>query len=57
MLRSERKQVMGHIEKGVDIIDQIIADTNMDHHACTATLRDMLSYHHEFLDGSAGILA
>jgi len=48
----ERKQVMGHIEEGVAIIDQILSDTDSAHHACIATLKDMLAYHHEFLDGS-----
>ncbi|CAM3513400.1 Cyclic di-GMP phosphodiesterase response regulator RpfG [Vibrio aerogenes CECT 7868] len=48
----ERKQVTGHIEKGVEIINKILPGSECDNHACIAILKDIMAYHHELMDGS-----
>ncbi len=49
---SQRRQIDEHIEQGVEIIEQIIKQLNSPNHHCVNLLRDIVAYHHEFLDGS-----
>ncbi|MDE1338983.1 HD domain-containing protein [Vibrio aestuarianus] len=49
---NERQQLYGHIEKGIDIINHIIDDVGSPHHPCVSVLKEIVAYHHEFLDGS-----
>ncbi|SHO58448.1 HD-GYP domain-containing protein [Vibrio quintilis] len=48
----ERKQVTGHIEKGIEMINRILPETENGNHACIAILKDIMAYHHELMDGS-----
>ncbi len=49
---SERDQMKDHVEKGVEIINQIIDEMGSPDHPCVAVLKEIVAYHHEFLDGS-----
>jgi len=48
----ERKIMQSHIDKGLIIIEKILADLGSPKHACIETLIDIITHHHEFLDGS-----
>ncbi|MBY7833507.1 HD domain-containing protein [Vibrio fluvialis] len=48
----EREQLNGHVEKGVEIINHIIDDMGAPNHPCVSVLKEIVAYHHEFLDGS-----
>ncbi|SIO93151.1 HD domain-containing phosphohydrolase [Vibrio spartinae] len=49
---TERQQVIGHIEKGVEMMESVLSRTDCLHHACIRTLKEIVSYHHELMDGS-----
>ncbi|MDW6001683.1 HD-GYP domain-containing protein [Vibrio mangrovi] len=48
----ERKQVVGHIEKGIEIMESVLTQTKCLHNACIQTLKEIIAYHHELMDGS-----
>lgn len=48
----EREQLNDHVEKGVEIINHIIDDMGAPNHPCVSVLKEIVAYHHEFLDGS-----
>ncbi len=48
----ERKIMQSHIDKGLIIIERILNDLGSPKHACVETLIDIVTHHHEFLDGS-----
>ncbi|WNJ94472.1 HD domain-containing phosphohydrolase [Vibrio ruber] len=48
----ERQQVIGHIDKGIEIMESVLSRANCLHHACIQTLKEIVSYHHELMDGS-----
>lgn len=48
----EQKQLIGHIETGVAIIGGIIDSLKCTDNPCICLLKDIVSYHHEFLDGT-----
>ncbi len=48
----ERDQLKDHVERGVEIINQIIDDMGAPDHPCVSVLKEIVAYHHEFLDGS-----
>lgn len=48
----EREQLNGHVEKGVEIINHIIDEMGAPNHPCISVLKEIVAYHHEFLDGS-----
>lgn len=48
----ERKIMQSHIDKGLIIIEKILTDLGSPQHACVETLIDIITHHHEFLDGS-----
>ncbi|MDF9389392.1 HD domain-containing protein [Vibrio sp. 1151_11] len=50
--KPERAQLYSHIEKGIEIINQIIDDIGTPDHPCISILKEIVAYHHEFLDGS-----
>ncbi len=39
-----------HVEKGVEIINNIIDEMGSPDHPCVAVLKEIVAYHHEFLD-------
>ena len=49
---AQRREIDQHIEHGVEIIDQIIEQLKSPNHHCVHLLKDIVAYHHEFLDGS-----
>ncbi|WP_158119967.1 HD domain-containing phosphohydrolase [Vibrio metoecus] len=49
---NEREQVHNHIESGVTLLNDVIEKLGTPHHPCLAVLREIVAYHHEFLDGS-----
>lgn len=50
--QDERQQLNQHIEKGIEIINDIIDDIGSPEHPSIAVLKEIVAYHHEFLDGS-----
>jgi len=48
----ERDQLKDHVEKGVELINQIIDQMGSPDHPCVSVLKEIVAYHHEFLDGS-----
>jgi HD-GYP domain-containing protein (c-di-GMP phosphodiesterase class II) len=48
----EKKQVIGHIEKGIETMNDIISQSDSTEHASVRILKEIVSYHHELLDGS-----
>ncbi len=48
----ERQSLNQHIEKGIDIINGIIDDIGSPDHPSITVLKEIVAYHHEFLDGS-----
>lgn len=48
----EREQLNAHIEKGVEIINHLIDDMGAPDHPCVSLLKEIVAFHHEFLDGS-----
>lgn len=52
LINEERDQLQDHVEKGVEIINQIIDEMGSPDHPCVAILKEIVAYHHEFLDGS-----
>ncbi|WP_165310392.1 HD-GYP domain-containing protein [Vibrio ziniensis] len=48
----ERDQLKDHVEKGVEMINQIIEEIGSPDHPCVSVLKEIVAYHHEFLDGS-----
>ncbi len=49
---AEKHQVIGHIEKGIEIMDSVLLRANCLNHVCIQTLKEIVSYHHELMDGS-----
>jgi HD-GYP domain-containing protein (c-di-GMP phosphodiesterase class II) len=48
----DKEKVTQHIDKGVDIIDKLIAQTDYPNHSCLTILREIVAYHHEYMDGT-----
>ncbi|MDW6093688.1 HD-GYP domain-containing protein [Vibrio rhizosphaerae] len=48
----ERQQVIGHIDRGIEIMESVLSRADCLHHACIQTLKEIVSYHHELMDGS-----
>ncbi|ENM5732947.1 HD-GYP domain-containing protein [Vibrio mimicus] len=48
----EREQIHSHIESGVNLLNDLIEKLGTPHHPCLAVLREIVAYHHEFLDGT-----
>jgi len=48
----ERKIMQSHIDKGLMIIDKILDNLGSPDHPCVHTLKEIITCHHEFLDGS-----
>ncbi|EEY98834.1 HD-GYP domain-containing protein [Vibrio mimicus] len=49
---NERQQLHQHIESGIGLLNELIEKFGTPHHPCLAVLREIVAYHHEFLDGS-----
>ncbi len=50
--QEERDKVNDSVERGVEIINQIIEQVGAPDHPCVSVLKEIVAYHHEFLDGS-----
>lgn len=48
----EREQLNQHVEKGIEIINHIIDEIGSPDHPSVSVLKEIVAYHHEFLDGS-----
>ncbi|WP_224067556.1 HD domain-containing phosphohydrolase [Vibrio penaeicida] len=48
----ERKVMESHVDKGLIIINKILHNLGSPKHPCIQVLKDIMAYHHEFLDGS-----
>lgn len=48
----ERLFMQTHVEKGINIIDKILADFNLLELDDAKIMRNIVAYHHEYLDGS-----
>lgn len=48
----EREQLNQHVEKGIEIINHIIDDIGSPEHPSVSVLKEIVAYHHEFLDGT-----
>ncbi|OFI33819.1 phosphohydrolase [Alteromonas lipolytica] len=48
----ERKIIQTHVQKGVDIIDAILAEFNLIEQSDARIMRNIIAFHHEYLDGS-----
>jgi HD-GYP domain-containing protein (c-di-GMP phosphodiesterase class II) len=48
----ERAQMQGHVEKGVEIVKEILGDYQLAHLSHVSALINIIGCHHEFLDGS-----
>ncbi|USD64730.1 HD domain-containing phosphohydrolase [Vibrio sp. SCSIO 43136] len=48
----ERFIMQSHIDKGIKIVENILRKLGNPEHVCVNTLKEILLYHHEFLDGS-----
>ncbi|MGC9423850.1 HD-GYP domain-containing protein [Vibrio sp.] len=48
----ERVLLNQHVEKGIEIINQIIDEIGSPEHPSVSILKEIVAYHHEFLDGS-----
>jgi HD-GYP domain-containing protein (c-di-GMP phosphodiesterase class II) len=48
----ERTEMKLHVEKGCDIVERLVADFALDGLAGVRVLRNLVSCHHEYLDGS-----
>ena len=49
---SERQTMQTHVQKGVDMIDSILADFNLIEANDARIMRNIIAFHHEYLDGS-----
>ncbi|MBF8999315.1 MULTISPECIES: HD domain-containing phosphohydrolase [Vibrio] len=49
---AQRRLIDEHIEHGVQFVEQIIEQLNHPNHHCVNLLREIVAYHHEYLDGS-----
>ncbi len=52
---SERQTMQTHVQKGVDMIDSILADFNLIEANDARIMRNIIAFHHEYLDGSGDI--
>ncbi|MGL4830768.1 MAG: HD-GYP domain-containing protein [Vibrio sp.] len=52
LISNERQQLHQHIELGIELLNDLIEKLGTPHHPCLAVLREIVAYHHEFLDGS-----
>lgn len=50
--KSEKDKVYEHIEKGINIVDEIISKTGCSSHASLNILKEIISYYQERLNGS-----
>jgi HD-GYP domain-containing protein (c-di-GMP phosphodiesterase class II) len=48
----ERRLMQSHVEKGVEMIDRILGDVGLQGMVDSVLMRNIVQYHHEFLDGS-----
>lgn len=48
----ERAIIQTHVQKGVDIIDSILAEFNLIELSDARIMRNIIAYHHEYLDGT-----
>ena len=48
----EKSEMQTHVKNGIKIIDDILESFGNPEHPSIDLLRDIMSYHHEFLDGS-----
>ncbi len=48
----ERRQMQSHVTKGVEMIDRILGDTGLQQMSDSRLMRNIVEYHHEYLDGS-----
>ena len=48
----ERKIMETHVEKGVQMVDRIIGDFELQQHPDSSVLRNIVGGHHEWMDGS-----
>lgn len=49
---SERQTMQTHVKKGVDMIDSILAEFNLIELNDARIMRNIIAFHHEYLDGS-----
>ncbi|MCE0494327.1 HD-GYP domain-containing protein [Vibrio salinus] len=50
--KSEKDKVYDHIEKGINIVEEIISKTGCSSHACLNILKEIISYYQERLNGT-----
>lgn len=48
----ERLEMQSHVSKGVEMIDRILGDTGLQQMSDSQLMRNIVQYHHEYLDGS-----
>lgn len=48
----ERKIMQTHVSKGVEMVDKILHDFNLEHSADSAIMKNIVACHHECMDGS-----
>lgn len=48
----ERQTMETHVELGTQMIERLIQDLNLDHVAGIEILRNLVAYHHNYLDGT-----
>lgn len=48
----EKSEMQSHVKNGIQIIDDILKSFGYPEHPSIELLRNIMSYHHEFLDGS-----
>jgi HD-GYP domain-containing protein (c-di-GMP phosphodiesterase class II) len=48
----EKKVMQTHVEKGIEIIEKILGDFNLQQLAESRVMRNIVAFHHELMDGS-----
>ncbi len=48
----EREIMKGHVNKGVQIIEKVLGDYQLDHLSDARLMLNIVAFHHEFLDGT-----
>lgn len=48
----ERKIMQTHVNKGVEMVEKILHDFNLENSSDSIIMKNIVAYHHEFMDGS-----
>ena len=48
----ERKIMQTHVNKGVEMVNKILRDFNLEYSSESAIMKNIVAYHHEYMDGS-----